>query len=175
MVGVYLQYRAENILTSTVGAVLCHLIKKFQFFKISEEQICVLSIALFIINKLPRILRNPPDIFLEIRLPELVGYNAFNLRLGGHSLAIGCSGYDNNDLGGDTFSKEIANINLIEFSGAVLVQEFEELSNWADAFIKANDKFQLTIESNITCYDETDLYNPDLEDEAEDDNDEMEN
>jgi hypothetical protein len=165
MADLYSQYRAENILRSTIGVVISHLIKKFPFFEISEEQLSILSVALFIFNKFPRILKNPPDIFIEIHLPELAGYNAFNLRLEEYNLTIGCSGYDYNDCGGDSYSKEIVDINLLEFEETVLVEEFDELHIWADAFIRANGKFQLTIESNIPLYNETDLYDPSLKDE----------
>jgi len=163
----YFKYRSDRIIQSTIGRAISHLIKNLTWFKLSEEQICILAIALFIINKLPRILKNPPDIFIELYLPEFVGFNAFNLRLEGHMLVIGCGGYDQNDFGGDSYSKNIADINLLEFNELVLVEEFEELNNWADAFVKANGEFQLTIESNITSYNEKDLYDPgfDIEDD----------
>lgn len=167
MRGLYSQYRAENILNSTVGAALSHLISKFEFFEISEDRLCVLSIALFIINRLPLILRNPPDIFIVMHLPELTGYNAFSLKLEEYNLTISCHGYDSNDMGGDSYSKEIADINLLEFSNTVLVNEFDELNDWAEAFIQASGEFELTIESNITRYDETDLYDPSMEDADE--------
>jgi len=164
-------YRTDKVLKSTVIKALSHLVKHYSDFNIMEDELCILSNAIFILDSLPRLVNGSPFIFIELHIPDLPGYNGFNLTIDNVYLEIGMAGFEQNEYGGDSFSTKIVDINLEEFSETLLVNEYDNLKEWADVFVNSDFECELTIQSNTTLlYSDCNLYdssegNDDLEDD----------